>query len=252
MPLPLAMMIPFMGIQSAVMAKQFGENFQYGKRRISAMSNEEFNKLTPTKLMQRANEELKDMIPSMESSIVEMRTFQTFLIGEFIRMVNDAIGKGLGSIFGFDPKQIFPDQGEERDYFDPGNPDKDFAPGNPQPPSTTPAPTPIPIPEDTRIRDQLRASAKKNLEAIRKPESQTFSRQDIVQFENWLRAGKAQAEMRGKSQREQNKIFRKHGFRSMTEIGIMKERARKYIFSGGRGAKFSNWLREKTGGSRSV
>ncbi len=100
MPLPLAMMIPFMGIQSAVMAKQFGENFQYGKRRISAMSNEEFNKLTPANLMQRANEELKSMIPSMETSIVEMRDFQKFIISEFIAMINDLIKSGFSSFFG--------------------------------------------------------------------------------------------------------------------------------------------------------
>ncbi len=108
MPLPLAMMIPFMGIQSAVMAKQFGENFQYGKRRISAMDNAEFNKLTPMKLQENANAELKAMIPSMEDSVKEMRNFQTFLIGEFISMINDAIGKGLGVLFGFNPGDIFP------------------------------------------------------------------------------------------------------------------------------------------------
>ncbi len=100
MPLPLAMMIPFMGIQSSVMAKQFGENFQYGKRRISAMSNEEFNKLTPKILQENANAELKAMIPSMEASISEMRQFQTFLIGEFIRMIGDMLTAGLGKILG--------------------------------------------------------------------------------------------------------------------------------------------------------
>ncbi len=102
MPLPLAMMIPFMGIQSAVMAKQFGENFQYGKRRISAMSNEEFNKLTPNDLQIRANAELKAMIPTMEKSVQEMRVFQTFLIREFLRTLNDAIKAGLGELFGID------------------------------------------------------------------------------------------------------------------------------------------------------
>ncbi len=101
MPLPLAMMIPFMGIQSSVMAKQFGENFQYGKRRISAMSNEEFNKLTPAKLQEHANAELKAMIPSMEASIIEMRKFQTFLIGEFIKMIADILKAGLGKVIGF-------------------------------------------------------------------------------------------------------------------------------------------------------
>ncbi len=107
MPLPLAMMIPFMGIQSAVMAKQFGENFQFGKRRISAMSNEEFNKLTPQLLNENANRELKSMIPSMEKSIIEMRSFQTFLIQEFIKMIQE-VGLGvIGQIFGF------PDLGEK-------------------------------------------------------------------------------------------------------------------------------------------
>ncbi len=106
MPLPLAMMIPFMGIQSAVMAKQFGENFQYGKRRISAMSNEEFNKLTPQKIQENANKELKAMIPSMQASVTEMRSFQTFLIREFLLMINDSIRAGIGGIFGFDEKTL--------------------------------------------------------------------------------------------------------------------------------------------------
>ncbi len=106
MPLPLAMMIPFMGIQSAVMAKQFGENFQYGKRRISAMSNEEFNKLTPSILMQRANEELKSMIPSMEQSITEMREFQKFIVSEFIGMINELIRAGFGKILGLGEDQL--------------------------------------------------------------------------------------------------------------------------------------------------
>ncbi len=98
MPLPLAMMIPFMGAQSAVMAKQFGENFQYGKRRISAMSNEEFNKLTPGILSQRTADELKDMIPSMKQSIVDMHEFQAFVVQEFIQMMKDALAAGLGEV----------------------------------------------------------------------------------------------------------------------------------------------------------
>ncbi len=84
------------------MAKQFGENFQYGKRRISAMSNEEFNKLTPAKLQENANAELKAMIPSMKQSVIEMRTFQTFLIREFIQMMEDLINQGLGALIGLD------------------------------------------------------------------------------------------------------------------------------------------------------
>ncbi len=106
MPLPLAMMIPFMGIQSMVMAKQFGENFQYGKRRISAMSNEEFNKLTPAKLLSNANAELKSQIPLMQESMQDMRNFQTFIVKEFLLTIRSIIDAGLGKLIGLTPTEI--------------------------------------------------------------------------------------------------------------------------------------------------
>ncbi len=87
LPIPLAMMIPFMGAQSLVLGKQFGEGFQYGKRKISAMSNEEFNKITPAKLAQNNAEELKQMIPSMQQSITDMREFQSFIVKELIETI---------------------------------------------------------------------------------------------------------------------------------------------------------------------
>ncbi len=98
LPIPLAMMIPFMGAQSLVLGKQFGEGFQYGKRKISAMTNEEFNKITPAKLAQNNAEELKQMIPSMQASITDMRSFQSFIVRELIETVkqlpNDIFGAG--------------------------------------------------------------------------------------------------------------------------------------------------------------
>ncbi len=80
-----------MGIQSAVMAKQFGENFQYGKRRISAMDNDEFNKLTPKILMSNANRELTEMMPEMKESIIQMQEFQIFLVKEFLNMIQNFV-----------------------------------------------------------------------------------------------------------------------------------------------------------------
>ncbi len=106
MPLPLAMMIPFMGIQSMVMAKQFGENFQYGKRRISAMSNDDFNKLTPAKLLSNANDELKSQIPLMKQSMEDMRQFQTFIVKEFLLTIRSIIDAGLGKLIGLTPTEI--------------------------------------------------------------------------------------------------------------------------------------------------
>jgi len=100
LPIPLAMMIPFMGAQSLVLGKQFGEGFQYGKRKISAMSNEEFNKLTPAKLAQDNAEELKQMIPSMKGAITDMRSFQSFIVKELIETVKQLPGDIFGGITG--------------------------------------------------------------------------------------------------------------------------------------------------------
>ncbi len=90
-PLPLPMMIPFMGMQSAVMAEQFGTLFQYGKRRISAMSNEEFNALTPEILQIRMTEQLQKMIPEMEKQIQAMSPLVSTIIREFANYIKEAI-----------------------------------------------------------------------------------------------------------------------------------------------------------------
>jgi len=102
MPIPLAMMIPFMGAQSLVLGKQFGEGFQYGKRKISAMSNEEFNAITPAKLAQNNAEELKQMIPSMQQSITDMRGFQSFIVKELIETIKQLPADVFSGIVGGD------------------------------------------------------------------------------------------------------------------------------------------------------
>ncbi len=95
MPLPLAIMIPFMGIQSGVMAQQFGMNFQYGKRKISAMSNEEFNELTPEKMQADFSRQIKGMIPTFEASLQDMRPFQRMIFTEMLAVMKEAIDLGI-------------------------------------------------------------------------------------------------------------------------------------------------------------
>ncbi len=95
MPLPLAIMIPFMGIQSSVMARQFGMNFQYGKRKISSMSNEEFNKLTPAQMQADFARETKDMIPTFGESLKDMRPFQRMIWVEMLAVMKEAIELGI-------------------------------------------------------------------------------------------------------------------------------------------------------------
>ncbi len=76
--------IAFMGAQSAVMMKMAGENWQYGKRRISAMSNEDFNKMTPIKLYQIETEELRAIIPAIESSLRTMTPLTATIVTEML------------------------------------------------------------------------------------------------------------------------------------------------------------------------
>lgn len=108
LPIPLAMMIPFMGAQSLVIGKQFGEGFQYGKRKISAMSNEEFNAMTPAKLAMDNAAEMRQMIPSMKQSIHDMRDFQSFLIRELIatakQLPSDIFSGAKEAFEGGDPR----------------------------------------------------------------------------------------------------------------------------------------------------
>ncbi len=95
MPLPLAIMIPFMGIQSGVMAQQFGQNFQYGKRRISAMSNEEFNKLTPQMMQEEMATQIRQLIPTFRESLIDMRPFQRDIFVEMLAAMKEAVQVGL-------------------------------------------------------------------------------------------------------------------------------------------------------------
>ncbi len=76
-----------MGSQSAVMMKMAGEQWQYGKRRISAMSNEDFNKMTPLKLFQIETQELKQMIPLMEDSMKSMNQLTPMIVKEMVDLV---------------------------------------------------------------------------------------------------------------------------------------------------------------------
>ncbi len=78
-------MLAFMGAQSFVMMFQAGEGWQYGKRRISAMSNEDFNKLTPERLLQNQAATLRSSLSTIEKSMNDM----TPMIETIIRQYGD-------------------------------------------------------------------------------------------------------------------------------------------------------------------
>ncbi len=110
LPVPLPMMIPFMGAQSMVIGKAFGEGFQYGKRKISAMPNEEFNKLTFESMMSNFRTELKNSIPTMNASLKDMQPMVEVVVREFFNYISlvtkTVTGTGTGP-------NIFSEEGGE-------------------------------------------------------------------------------------------------------------------------------------------
>ncbi len=69
-----------MAAQSFAMGHAFGTSFQYGKRKISSMTNEEFNALTPTMLHDDLQADVRAMIPSLNQSFDRMERFQIEII----------------------------------------------------------------------------------------------------------------------------------------------------------------------------
>ncbi len=151
-----------MGIQSAVMAEQFGTMFQYGKRRISAMSNDEFNKLTPQELQKRMTIQIQGMIPEMEDQIKAMRPMVELIIKEFAQYIllatratqelaESAAGRG-GSNIAYLAEHLghghLPGVGGHPSIDQQDDPTK-FVPPIPTP-TPTPTSTPTPTPTSTR------------------------------------------------------------------------------------------------------
>ncbi len=96
MPIPLALMIPFMATQSLVMGEAFGKAFQYGKRRISAMSNDEFNAYTTEAMASEMFKSYKNIIPELKESIAFSTDLQNYIMSKMIDMPRELIAAWLG------------------------------------------------------------------------------------------------------------------------------------------------------------
>ncbi len=86
-PLPLAMMIPFMATQSLAMGEAFGKSFQYGKRKISSMSNEEFNKYTFQNMMDEQTANIKMIVPKLSQQMSDSFQLQVHIFDEMIKLI---------------------------------------------------------------------------------------------------------------------------------------------------------------------
>ncbi len=103
-PLPLAMMLPFMAGQSLIMGESFGKGFQYGKRKISSMSNEEFNAMNADDLGRELSTDYSAIIPHLEQSVRASADFQRMIIEELIKIIPNFIDQLLSG--GGDERQV--------------------------------------------------------------------------------------------------------------------------------------------------
>ncbi len=97
MPIPLAMMIPFMATQSMVMGEAFGKGFQYGKRRISAMDNPTFNAYSVEQMVSEMFETYNKITPEIKQALSDSKDLQNHIVDELIKIIPNAIA----NIFGF-------------------------------------------------------------------------------------------------------------------------------------------------------
>jgi len=88
---PNPQMLSYMMSQSWIMMYAAGGAWQYGKRRISAMSNEEFNKLLPIDLLKEHTVMLREAIPTIQQSIQDMTPLINTLMTQFGTFINEAI-----------------------------------------------------------------------------------------------------------------------------------------------------------------
>ncbi len=91
-----------MATQSLVMGEAFGKGFQYGKRKISAMSNEEFNNETLENIASKMFKSYENIIPDLKNSIEMSTKFQNFIFAKLLDMPRETLAAIFGAALGVD------------------------------------------------------------------------------------------------------------------------------------------------------
>jgi hypothetical protein len=94
-----------MATQSLIMGEAFGKAFQFGKRKISAMSNEEFNELSMKQLASEMFASYKQITPDLKQAIEESTELQNHIIGKILEMPSQLIADTLATATGQSPSQ---------------------------------------------------------------------------------------------------------------------------------------------------
>ena len=89
-----------MFVQSGAMASAFGSYYQYRKRKISSLSNDEFNKLTPESIADMVRQDTQSLERTFQQMSGQMQQLQSTIINELINYVKqlpeDIIGSDAG------------------------------------------------------------------------------------------------------------------------------------------------------------
>ncbi len=82
--------------QSMIMGESFGKGFQYGKRKISSMTNEEFNAMDADDLGRDLATDYSKIIPHLEQAVRASSDFQQMIIQELIKIIPNFVDQLLG------------------------------------------------------------------------------------------------------------------------------------------------------------
>ncbi len=94
--IPNPQMLAFMPIQSYLMMYFAGAGWQIGKRKMSAIPNDEFNKMSAKQLLEGFTADLRSTIPTLERSLNDITPLIETLIkqyGEFVTLAASVIPK---------------------------------------------------------------------------------------------------------------------------------------------------------------
>ncbi len=177
-PIPNAVMIPFMEVQSAALAYGFGLNYEFSKRKIRSMSNEQFNALTPQDveemqarhtavLLEGFIKRVPAVMPAQSKIFDQYVTIEKLKVQQnvelakwMVRFAKDFIDDETAHFLGGHMHDTA-FQSDQQTYYDPNNPKKDFVPPNKPtsdfPPSGVPK-TNIPIPKPDLNPDNIKAT----------------------------------------------------------------------------------------------
>ncbi len=160
MPIPLALMIPFMATQSLVMGESFGKAFQFGKRKISAMSNEDFNKLTIEQVASEMFASYKNIEQDLKTSMDQSTALQNYIVSKIIsipiELIQAWVHAGHGhtaehdqpsDTFVSDPHKFLSEE-EQIQHYRHGHQDQVAYRPTPQEPTPEPTLTPEPHPPE--------------------------------------------------------------------------------------------------------